>query len=73
MLTPPCSKTQPSVNRCACRGCGVLSCVIFGRRGAFWTPFLLRRDDHLERCHQGLSNRPIEGVPKPSAGVVLRR
>jgi len=27
---------------------------------------------HLERCHQGLGNRPIEGVPKPSAGVVLR-
>ena len=28
---------------------------------------------HLERPHQGLGNRPIEGVPKPSAGVVLRR
>ncbi len=28
---------------------------------------------HLERCHQGLGNRPIEGVPKPSRGVVLRR
>ncbi len=27
---------------------------------------------HLERCHQGLGNRPIEGVPKPSTGVVLR-
>jgi hypothetical protein len=27
---------------------------------------------HLERGHQGLGNRPIEGVPKPSAGVVLR-
>ena len=27
---------------------------------------------HLERCHQGLGNRPLEGVPKPSAGVVLR-
>ena len=27
---------------------------------------------HLERCHQGLGNRPIEGVPKPPAGVVLR-
>ena len=28
---------------------------------------------HLERPHQGLANRPIEGVPKPYAGVVLRR
>ena len=28
---------------------------------------------HLERPHQGLGNRPIEGVPKLSAGVVLRR
>jgi len=28
---------------------------------------------HVERCHQGLGNRPIEGVPKPSDGVVLRR
>ena len=27
---------------------------------------------HLERCHQGIGNRPIEGVPKPSRGVVLR-
>ena len=27
---------------------------------------------HLERPHQGLGNRPIEGVPKPSEGVVLR-
>ena len=27
---------------------------------------------HLERCHQGLGNRPIEGVPKPSEGMVLR-
>ena len=27
---------------------------------------------HLERCHQGLGNRPIEGVPKPSEGTVLR-
>ena len=26
----------------------------------------------LERCHQGLGNHPIEGVPKPSEGVVLR-
>ena len=26
----------------------------------------------FERCHQGLGNRPLEGVPKPSAGVVLR-
>jgi len=28
---------------------------------------------HVERCHQGLGNRPIEGVPKTSDGVVLRR
>ena len=28
---------------------------------------------HVERCHQGIGNRPIDGVPKPSAGVVLRR
>jgi transposase InsO family protein len=28
---------------------------------------------HLERPHQGLGNRPIEGVPKLYAGVVLRR
>jgi len=27
---------------------------------------------HLERCHQGIGNRPIEGVAKPSDGVVLR-
>jgi transposase InsO family protein len=27
---------------------------------------------HVERPHQGIGNRPIEGVPKPSAGVVLR-
>jgi len=27
---------------------------------------------HLERCHQGIGNRPIEGVPKPSKGLVLR-
>ena len=27
---------------------------------------------HLERPHQGIGNQPIEGVPKPSAGVVLR-
>ena len=26
---------------------------------------------HLERPHQGIGNRPMEGVPKPSAGVVL--
>jgi len=26
----------------------------------------------IKRCHQGLGNRPIEGVPKPSGGVVLR-
>jgi len=27
---------------------------------------------HLERPHQGIGNRPIAGVPKPSEGVVLR-
>ncbi len=27
----------------------------------------------LERCHQGLGNQLIQGVPKPSAGVVMRR
>ena len=27
---------------------------------------------HCERCHQGIGNRPIEGVPKPSDGAVLR-
>ncbi len=27
---------------------------------------------HVERCHQGLGNRLIEGVPNPSDGVVLR-
>ena len=27
---------------------------------------------HLERCHQGLGNRPIAEVPKPSEGAVLR-
>lgn len=26
----------------------------------------------LERCRQGLGNRPIEGVPTPSSGEVLR-
>jgi transposase InsO family protein len=28
---------------------------------------------HLERPHQGIGNQPIEGVPKPTAGEVLRR
>jgi len=27
---------------------------------------------HLERCHQGIGNRPIGGVPKPSSGHVAR-
>ena len=27
---------------------------------------------HRERPHQGIGNQPIEGVPKPSTGVVLR-
>ncbi len=27
---------------------------------------------HVERCHQGIGNRLIEGVPKLSTGVVLR-
>ena len=37
-----------------------------------WNPFLLRRTVasyveryHLERPHQGIGNRPIEGVPEP--------
>jgi hypothetical protein len=34
--------------------------------------FVVMEYHHLERCHQGLENRPIEGVPKPSTGVVLR-
>ena len=28
---------------------------------------------HLERPHQGIGNQLIDGVPKPSAGVVRRR
>ena len=27
----------------------------------------------LERCHQGLGNRPIEGVPEPALGPVVRQ
>jgi len=27
----------------------------------------------LERCDQGLGNRPLVGVPKPSRDVVQRR
>jgi hypothetical protein len=27
---------------------------------------------HVERCHQGIGNRLIEGVPKPSSGPVAR-
>ncbi len=27
---------------------------------------------HVERCHQGLGNRPIEGVPKLASGSVVR-
>ena len=38
------------------------------RGTGFW---ILERDN--ERRRQGIGNRPIEGVPKPSAGVVLRR
>jgi transposase InsO family protein len=28
---------------------------------------------HLERTHQGLGNRLIEGVPEPASGPVVRR
>ena len=28
---------------------------------------------HLERCHQGIGNRPIEGVPKLASGPVERK
>jgi len=27
---------------------------------------------HLERCHQGIRNRPIEGIPELSSGPVVR-
>ena len=27
---------------------------------------------HLERCHQGIGNRPIEGVPELAEGSVAR-
>ncbi len=27
---------------------------------------------HVERCHQGIGNRLIEGVPKPASGPVAR-
>ena len=29
--------------------------------------------DHTERCHQGIGNRPIAGVPKLASGPVARR
>jgi hypothetical protein len=29
--------------------------------------------DHLERAHQGLGNRLIEGMPEPASGRVVRR
>ena len=28
---------------------------------------------HLERCHQGIGNRPIDGVPELGAGPVERK
>ena len=28
---------------------------------------------HLERCHQGIGNRLIDGVPEPPSGPVVRQ
>ena len=29
--------------------------------------------DHLERCHQGIGNRLIDGVPESASGPVVRQ
>ncbi len=44
----------------------------FLERDAGQTLLAMLEHYHLERPHQGIGNRPIEGVPKRSDGVVLR-